>query len=987
MLRFFTVLSLLLFVSLGTLSASTVFQEPGDFQALPRGDRDGHGYFTPFFEKAEYRSDITAPAKLLGQPLGSRMARPDEIVRAFETWARESSLLEVHQHGQTYEGRPLIHAIVSSPGNMARLSEIQTANSLLNDPRKLGGSAAEDLLESTPAVAWMGYSIHGDETSGADASLALAYHLIASTDQQVKQLLEEVVIVIDPQMNPDGRARIVSMVEQNSGYRVSLDHASAARGSWPYGRGNHFLFDMNRDWITGVAPETRARWSVLRQWTPQLFVDAHEMSGLDTFLMYPQAAPFHPALPERLAHWQRTFAAAHGKAFDKLGWGYYTREWADAWYPGYSDAWGSLNGAIGMLYEQGSNRGQPLMRESGEVVPYREAVHGQVLASWSNLLTLQENRVAIRKDAFAHRQAQLKPERGENAVVVFVPERVGRRLTNLLETLLAQGIEVYQNSDGFTGQACESDMGINEASHDFPKGCYVVPLAQPQGALVRAMLEFDPRIDDKTAADERARLERGEGSRLYDVTAWDLARQNDVQAWSCTMDAPLGEVCTSRNLHAKQSPASALQTHTAKDPRWVKGQPPYAYAISGDDDRSLAFAARAMEQGLVVHVSDEAFSPDFGMGATTELPRGSLLLRRHENPSSALVARDSAALASVGFDELVAQISARTGAAALPLIGGRAASQDTADLGGGHFSMLARPRIALLTGSPLSQQDFGHAWQYLDEVLGVPVSLIAADELGRTDLRRYNVLIIQPGSLHGILRDSKQGLQTWVRSGGTLIASGSAASALANKDLGLSRVVRRSSVLEDLEIYEEAARRDRTAGAAPFDSANLWGDATQEEEEQPAEDAEEESKDKSAADEPLAHLDKDAKRADGLARRFMPVGVILRAHSDRHSWLTFGTRPEMPVPFGGRTVLLSTGDVPVRISGKDDLRLGGLVWPEAQIRLADSAWLARHRLGYGQVILFAHSPVFRGSWNGTARLLGNAAILGPGLGASQPSKW
>jgi len=119
----------------------------------------------------------------------------------------------------------------------------------------------------------------------------------------------------------------------------------------------------------------------------------------------------------------------------------------------------------------------------------------------------------------------------------------------------------------------------------------------------------------------------------------------------------------------------------------------------------------------------------------------------------------------------------------------------------------------------------------------------------------------------------------------------------------------------------------------------------------------------------------------------MPVGVILKASTDAHSWLTFGTRREMPVPFGGRSVLLSAGDVPVRIAGRQDLRLGGLVWPEARERLANSAWLARHRMGYGQVLLFAHSPVFRGSWAGTARLFGNAAILGPGLGASQPSKW
>ena len=969
-------------------------QESGGFEALPRGDRDGHGYGVSFFEGAVYEPGITTPESLLGQVLGSRMARPDEIVRAFETWAKESGRLLVRQHGVTYEGRPLVHAIVTSVENMERLDGIEAANKRLTDPRTLDEAQARGLIESTPAVAWMGYSIHGDETSGADASLALAYHLIASNGADVQRLLEHVVIVIDPQMNPDGRARIVSLVEQNSGYRVSLDHASQSRGRWPFGRGNHYLFDMNRDWMAGVAPETRARWQVLRQWTPQLFVDAHEMSGLDTFLMYPQAAPFHPALPKNLAQWQRTFAEAHGKAFDKMGWGYYTREWADAWYPGYSDAWGSLNGAIGMLYEQGSNRGQPLMRESGEVVPYREAVHGQVLASWSNLLTLQENRVAIRRDAFEHRKAQLSPEAGEDAVFVLVRERAGRRVESLVETLLAQGVEVYKQEEVFKGAICYSDMGAYEATREFPRGSYVIPFAQPQGALVRAMLEFDPRMDDKTAADERARLERGDSSRLYDVTAWDLARQNDLQAWTCTLKGSLGEACSVESLAAKGPRDFSVSRDKLGQAQQLQNQKPYAYAVNGDDDRCLAFAARAMELGFTVHVADEEFHPSMGQGVSAKMPRGSLLLRRHENPASVLKPQGQRSASLADFDDQILQISERTGAPVIPLAGGRSASVQGADLGGGHFSMLARPRIALLTGSPLSQTDFGHAWQYLDEVLGAPVSLIAADELDSTDLRRYNVLIIQPGSVRDILASNKQALQTWVRSGGTLIASGSAASALANKDLGLSRVVRRSSVLDDLEIYEEAARRDRSAGTVPFDSSGLWGDSASEKvmrDKESESESESESEDGDGdgddSDNPLAHLDKDPERADGLARRYMPVGVILRAHSDRHSWLTAGTRSEMPVPFGGRTVLLSTGEVPVRISGAGDMRLGGLVWPEAKVRLAHSAWLARHRLGYGQVILFAHSPVFRGSWNGTARLFGNAVILGPGLGASQPSKW
>ena len=162
----------------------------------------------------------------------------------------------------------------------------------------------------------MGYSIHGDETSGSDASLALAHRLVAGTDPATLAMLDEVITVIDPIMNPDGRQRILTQAEQMSGYAKSLDHEGLLRGRWPRGRGNHFLFDMNRDWIAGTQPETVGRWAAILRYHPQLLVDAHEMSGLDTYLFYPQADPINPHVPTGLIEGQEVFGNSIASAFD-----------------------------------------------------------------------------------------------------------------------------------------------------------------------------------------------------------------------------------------------------------------------------------------------------------------------------------------------------------------------------------------------------------------------------------------------------------------------------------------------------------------------------------------------------------------------------------------------------------------------------------------------------------------------------------------------
>lgn len=927
-----------------------------DYAAHPPDSDSADGSQGQFFPGTTYDPSVPTPAKLLGHPLGARMAHHAAIVEAFRTWS-DSPRVQLAPYATSYEGRELVRVAISSEANIARLDAIKADIAKLADPRGLDAAAADAIVAGTPAIAWLGYSIHGDEVSGADSSLAVGYHLIAGTSADVMSLLENVIVVIDPVMNPDGRERIVGQVEQARGQTPNLDYASMHRGRWPYGRGNHYLFDMNRDWIAGVAPETRGRWREHLAFHPQLVVDAHEMGGLDTYLFYPVSDPVNANIPPNVSKWHRAFADRHAAAFDAYGWAYYTREWADGWYAGYTDAWASLNGGIGILYEQAGIAGQPLKRPSGRVVTYRESVHGHAVSSLSDVRTLSENRREILSDYLAARRGAI--DRSQQEVFALETGHVPDREHALVQLLMRQGIEIYRADAAFETRA-RGVLDPEPTRHRFEPGTFLIPVAQPQGALVRSLLEYDPRMPEPFLQDEREELERKGRSKIYDITAWNLVRLFDLRgAW---IEGP--KVARSRVTDLPATPGELQGNGKA-----------YAWVVDGAEDRSTRFAARAMEHGIAIHVADERFTTD-----GVSHPRGSLLVRRHENPADV-----ESRLQKAAREARIVVLATQSGRS----------TDEGPDLGGQHFHLLARPRVAVVANAPVRASDYGHIWHHLDVELGVPTTLIDAQEFGGYDLRRYNVLVLPPasGGLGGIVRDNVDRIQAWIRGGGTLVGIGSSAAMLTDPELGLSGVRRRRDVLDELDAFEDAAQRDLASRQVRFDPEKIW-DATSSG--GPDAKAKGQAAQTSGPDEEDAKTgsspggDEDAlARADGWARRFSPQGAIVRGLVDGESYLTFGLGAQMPVLVAGDSVYLTRdpGSSPVRLAPPDSLRLGGLLWPEARARLARSAHVTVERLGSGQIVLFASSPVFRGVTRGTARIFSNTVIYGPALGARQPATW
>ena len=908
-----------------------------------------HNDASEFFPGTTYDERIATPRSILGFEVGHQPASHAQVVACWRAWAAQSPRVRLETHGHTHEGRELVHAVVTSEKNLLALDAILARIGTLSDPRTLQQGEAASIAADTPAVAWLGYSIHGDEMSGVDGGLALAHHLIAGTSSDVTELLEKLVIIIDPMQNPDGRERFLALLLQAAGSTPVLDGEALSHGRWPNGRGNHYLFDMNRDWIAGTAPETRARWRAVQRFHPQLFVDAHEMGRDDSYLFYPQADPINPHLPRQLVEWQTRYAADIAKAFDAHGWSYYTREWADGWGPFYTDSWASLNGAIGILYEQARYNGQTVELESGEIATYRSAAHHQAEASLANLRTL----AGARAEALAHyaefrRLATFGDGTLERPWFVVRRGPHPERFDRLLALLAEQGIEYAPAADLRIGGALDS-FGTASDTVLADGECAVISALQPQGALVRAYLEFDTRYPKADLERERRELELKGSSRIYDSTAWNLGQAFGLECWWAKS--------LERELAPRSSPPSARSSGLAPA---AQGEPSYGWIVDGMDDGSVKFAAQALQAGLVVSIADEPFE-----SAGRRFARGSLLVRGHENGADVAAKVERAARAA-------GVLAHATSSARAP--------GDGHDLGGQHFELLERPRIALLSNAPVASTSFGQLWHALDFELGLPVSLLDAQDLGGYDLRRYNVLVLPPaGGIASVLEPHLDALRAWVEGGGTLVAIGSSAGALARESLGLSSVRRREDVLANLPEYLFAARREGAARSISIDERLVWdGVAT------PV--AEEASKPADAKPASSAAVDPDAEREERWRPRFAPQGALLRAHVREDHWLTVGAGAQLPVFFDGSLSLWSRSPAttPVRLAAATDLRLSGLLWPEARERLAESAYATVERRGAGQVILFASEPGFRGFHPGTGRLFRNAVVYGPGVGANPP---
>ena len=573
-------------------------------------------YTAPFFPADTVFDDaITPPDTLLRHPLGQHPASQAEIERCLTTWAEQSTRARLFGYATSHQGRPLMYIAISSAENIARLDDIAAQQRELADQRGTGAARTQTLLSTTPAIAWMGYGIHGDEPSGTDAALAAAYYLIAGSDEFVDTLLDRAVVLIDPSLNPDGRERFLFDVQQAMSRVPDVDDQSRMnQDHWPGGRMNHYLFDMNRDWMFGTQPETAGRLQVMNKWYPQLFVDAHEMGPQETYFFTPYAQPINPHYPAFAQKWWVEFAKNHAAAFDARGWQYYTGDIFDALYPGYSDSWATYRGSIGILYEQGGVIWHGIARPYGGVMTYRQSVHHQLTSTLSNLQTLSDRHDQIKSEWAEVRRSWVQPDGAfADRSYALVPDGSAGRVRALVSLLQAQNIEVRELTETWTVDARDR-FGRTVKGKQLPAGTLVVNQRQGEAPLVAAIMEFDTRFTEDFLEIEREEIVRRNSSKVYDITAWSLPMIFDVPAYEIDAEIPTdAEVFDIDSLAPERTGIE-------------RGDAAQAWVIEGDTDAAPALAA-----GLLAHeVRGRLALRDFeweGRG----FPRGSLIIAREDH--------------------------------------------------------------------------------------------------------------------------------------------------------------------------------------------------------------------------------------------------------------------------------------------------------------------------------------------------------------------
>jgi hypothetical protein len=583
------------------------------------------------------------------------------------------------------------------------------------------------------------------------------------------------------------------------------------------------------------------------------------------------------------------------------------------------------------------------------VLTYSESVEHHYISSLANLETAARNREALLNDYYRHRKQAVESFGGGKVkAFLVIPDKNADRMDHLAENLSRQGIEVKVAKQSFSASARGYYDG-RSASKQFPSGTMIIPTNQPQGYLVQTILGFDPHLSDSFLVEERRELLKHRSSKLYEITSWSMLQAYGLDAYE-----------TESTVGVASEPWSSKEVTGSV----VGRNPLQGFVMEPENDRALRAIAMMFERGLTMHAARKDLDWE-----GKKLKRGTIFLPRRANPDNVVNVLDTIAT-KVG----VTFVGINTGKGEIG-----------PDLGGSDLEVLVKPRIALMAGGATSFTSVGWIWHLLDQKIGVPVSLIDVAQLGNADLAVYNTVILPHGGNYaGVIgKPTVEYLRKWVEDGGTLIAIGNAAEFCADSTVNLSAARPRHQILAKLKEYEKSATEEIAAEKPDLKKLQIW-------EYVPRDTAKPVKDEKPAQKQPEGMTPEELKKADEVARVLSPHGTILRVNLDQEEWLTFGLGQSVPAMVTGSTVLMAKHP-PVRTVGRfasaEDLRVSGLLWPEARLRIANTSYCTRDTHGKGQVILFADQPNFRGFFRGAERLLSNAILYGPGLGTSGAPEW
>lgn len=701
-------------------------------------------YYLP--KNVTFNQDIPAPQSVLGFEVGDWHVTHDKLVEYMKLLSTVSNRISLEDRGKTFEGRPLILLTVTSPENHGNLDAIRTQHLKLIDYKQ----SSQLNTDTMPLVVYQGFSIHGNEPSGSNSSLILAYYLAAAEGDEIEELLENTVILLDPSFNPDGLQRFAYWANTNKSDFLNTDpNDREFHEVWPSGRTNHYWFDMNRDWLPVQLPESRARIETYNKWMPNILTDHHEMSSNSTFFFQPGVqSRVHPLTPKLNQELTKEIGYYHSKALDDIGSLYFTEERYDDFYYGKGSTFPDINGGIGILFEQASSRGHTQETDNG-LLTFPFTIRNQFTTTLSTLKAAQEMRIKLlkyQKDFYVIEHND--NEKNMIKAIVFGDDKDVAKTNHLAEILQRHKIVVNRLNNDLT---VEGKQFKKETS-------YIIPTNQTKSTIIKAMFEKRTTFTD---------------SLFYDISAWTFPLAFNLDYAELKNIQNVGDVVP--NVEIKRGEVTAKST--------------YAYLMEWHEYYTPKALNKILQHGIRAKLALQPFSlngESFDYG-TIMIPVKNQNLNESE------------------LFEIINDIAQTS---QVKITGVNTGLTLGIDLGSSYFKTIEKQKVALLVGNGITSYDSGEIWHLFDQRYQMNITKLDLEYLKTIDISEYTSIII-PSTKVKLDETTINKLLTWVKEGGTIIGYKNTVKWLStNKFIELefesSKVEAKNISYEQKEDFEEA---------------------------------------------------------------------------------------------------------------------------------------------------------------------------------------
>ena len=703
-------------------------------------------------------AQIKSPEEFLGYPIGSRYTPHYKIVNYFQYVADAApSLVKMQQYGETNEHRPLYLSFISSAENMSNLENIRLNNMRL-------AHLAKDKMaptEAAPAIVWLSYNVHGNETSSSEAAMLTLFALVNPANAQTKEWLKNTVVIIDPCLNPDGRERYINWFNTMVGTQYNPQNiAREHREPWPGGRTNHYNFDLNRDWAWQTQIETQQRLAQYNQWMPQVHVDFHEQSINAPYYFAPASQPYHEVLTKWQRDFQVTIGKNHAKYFDKNGWLYFTNQVFDLLYPSYGDTYPMYSGAIGMTYEQGGGPagGLGALTGEGDTLTLTDRALHHFTTGISTIEIASQNAARLVKEFHTFFNDAVSGNVGEyKTYIIKNNPQDAERISALIKLLDKNGIQ-YGTASGM-GKGYHY-LNKKEEAFTISAGDLVISAAQPRATMVKVLFEPNAKLVD---------------TATYDITAWSLPYAYGVDAYA-----------SRQNINVT---GSKVQVNFVNN----NAEDAYGYVIRWQGVASAKTVTALLAKGIKMRYSETPFE----MAGQT-YNSGSVIITKKGNSSFG--------------NNLWKTVSDACNSNNVRMnIVNTGMVDKGSDFGSDRNHPMKALKVAMLTGEGVNSNAAGEIWNFFDNELKYKITLINAADFSRINWNEIDVLIMPDGRYRFLAdKESAQQLQQWIDRGGKVVALESAVAQLSKQDWSVIK-----SRNEDADTNK---KKDTYAALQPFEN-------------------------------------------------------------------------------------------------------------------------------------------------------------------------